>query len=248
MNADSAEAQIGGLSWEELESVLGRDHFPRARALVMPLANAQRELLMLLDQRDAVVADKRTTEAQRAQALSDLDAAIQHIVGSVSAFSASLSSAKTASALFSASPSKVSAATVKEFLARTDRWSGPYLPLSLKDWATALGLGAGSSKPAILERLRQLSQENLALEKDAFLNDAVRGLSVARVRLSAARRRIANGVKDAQELLALHVFAASMSWLSAGTTAPPTPAGGKTYGIAPGLIVTLDAQRFRARL
>jgi hypothetical protein len=84
------------------------------------------------------------------------------------------------------------------------------------------------------------------MQRDAYLNDIVQGLSVARVRLAAAKQRVANGVKDAQGLLAVHVFAADMAWFSKGAAAPARPTGVVRFGIAPALIITFGAGRFRA--
>lgn len=209
-----SQSVITAISEDDLFAALGDGYFPRTRALVMPIWHAQREAISLIDERAAILGDMKLTPEERAKKLEPVEAALRQIVMDASTLTALYSLPHASLVTLSASVAKggLSATVIKEFLARTDRWSGSFLPETLKDWSTALGMPASSSKKQILARLVELDAERKARDKDRCLNDLVSTFSVHETRVSVAHRRYAamTGASDAKESMALVCLVAEL--------------------------------------
>lgn len=89
----------------------------------------------------------------------------------------------------SAAKGTLSAGALKDFLARTDRWTGSFLPETRADWATALGMPAGSSQKQVLARIVELGTARKERERDRYLTDQVATFAVNELRICVASRR-----------------------------------------------------------
>lgn len=237
---------------DELAEALGQDFFPRARALVLPIWHAQREAIMLIDKRESVLGDLKLAPDQRIQKLNVIEAALRQIISNAVTLSAylSLPYGNLVTLAAAASKSSLSAAAVKEFLSRTDRWTGPFLPETLKDWATAIGLPAGSNKKTILARLVELDTARTDRDREAYHDNLVSTFSVNELRLSVALSRCCGGKSDSRDMLPLVWIASELkrfiTLARPAMPAPPAPPAITTFGMAPPLLVTFGASGVRA--